>query len=78
MALYRILEIYFHLRTKKRVEYKLHYLLAKKKKKIPCFLTVLVVHVSDSEILFLQGARCSLWVCTAQVSPGTSLELIEP
>uniref|UniRef100_A0A663MBN8 glutathione transferase n=1 Tax=Athene cunicularia TaxID=194338 RepID=A0A663MBN8_ATHCN len=53
MALYRILEIYFHLRTKKRVEYKLHYLPGKKKIK-NCCLTVLVVHDSDTEIPFLQ------------------------
>uniref|UniRef100_A0A663MBM9 glutathione transferase n=1 Tax=Athene cunicularia TaxID=194338 RepID=A0A663MBM9_ATHCN len=56
MALYRILEIYFHLRTKKRVEYKLHYLPGKKKIK-NCCLTVLVVHDSDTEIPFLQGVN---------------------
>jgi len=50
----------------------------KEKKKIPCFLTVLVVHVSDTEIPFLQGAQGSLWVCTGQVPLGTNTELMEP
>lgn len=80
MSLYGIIEIYFHLRTKKRVEYKLHYLPGGgggRGEKV-CFLTVLVVHVSDTEIHFLQGSQCSLWVYTGQVPPGTTLKLIEP
>lgn len=52
------------------VAYKLHYL----PEKGICFLTVLPsLQERDSEIPFLLGAWCSLWVCT-----GTNLDWIEP
>lgn len=72
MALHGITGIYFHLWTLERaLEYKLHYLPEKG------FLPSL--EDRDCESPLLQGAWCSLWVCTGQEPSGTNLpEWMEP